>query len=182
MVYCWARMIFIFVVIRYVLRPVIIQITQLTTTSLFSAHSFTHMQYWLPSIMCYSGTHRTSSLPTYSNPLGLSVHSWTLTCGSSQPCVTHTLPWVTHLLCETWHGIFGGCVCIFMNLCKPGHLWRIWGFIKRIRVHAQRGQRESMIWACGLKCESVCDGEGDCFRQVLKCNRLRHVACSVSCC
>lgn len=157
--------------------------TQLTNASLFSARSFIHMQYWLLS-MCVTVPHPCLRTVILQGSPCTAEHS---VCESSQPCVTHTLPWVTHLLCEIWHDIFGGCgsrefVCVYswisasLGICDP-----LGGFIECIRMHVQR-QRESMIWACGLKCESVCDGEGDCFRQVLKCNRLRHVACSVSCC
>ncbi len=153
--------------------------TQLINDSLFSARSVIRMQYWLPST-CVTEPH--PYLPTVilqGSPC-TAEHS---VCESSQPCVTHTLPWVTHPLCEIWRDTFGGCgsrefVCIHESL-------QVWAFVKHsvglscVYTCTYKG---SMIWACGLKCESVCDGEGDCFRQVLKCNRLRHVACSVSCC
>ncbi len=93
--------------------------TQLTNASLFSARSFIRMQYWLPSI-CVTEPHPCLRTVILQGSSCTAEHS---VCESSQPCVTHTLPWVTHLLCETWHDIFGGCgsreivcVCIHESL------------------------------------------------------------------
>lgn len=72
----------------------------------------------------------------------------------------------------TWH-ITGCAICLCVRVCV---------FLSFLGVYSVQAEGVYMIRARGLKCESVCDGEGDCFRQVLKCNRLRHVACSVSCC
>lgn len=114
----------------------------------------------------------------------LNTHVWV----KPALCNTHSALSNTPALRDlTWHiwGLWQQRIClrVCVYIHKSVQAWAfVTQFIKRIRVHAQIGQRESMIWACGLKCESVCDGEGDCFRQVLKCNRLRHVACSVSCC
>ncbi len=131
--------------------------------------------------VCY----RTSSLPTYSNPPGLSVHSWTLGVWvKSTLCNTHSAlsntPAMRDLTRHIW-GLRQQRICVYSWISASlGVCEALCGFIVCIRVHVQGIYDLSL----GLKCESVCvcDGEGDCFRQVLKCNRLRHVACSVSCC